>query len=71
MNKKTMTLLLCAMMSAAVFAQEEKKEFDSTPKIGGTIRSKYEFQTEEGEPNTSVENRDLPLDRWKSSNSIF
>ena len=69
--KKTMALLLCAMMSAAVFAQDEKKEFDGTPKIGGTIRSKYEYQTEEGESNTSVENRDLPLDRWKSSNSIF
>ena len=53
------------MMSAAVFAQDEKKEFDGTPKIGGTIRSKYEFQTEKGEPNTSVENRDLPLDLWK------
>ena len=54
MKKKTMTLLLCAMMSAAVFAQDEKKEFDGTPKIGGTIRSKYEYQTEEGEGRFEV-----------------
>ena len=54
MKKKTMALLLCAMMSAAVFAQDEKKEVDRTPKIGGTIRSKYEFQTEEGEGRFEV-----------------
>ncbi len=46
MKKKIMALLLCAMMSAAVFAQDEKKEVDRTPKIGGTIRSKYEYQTD-------------------------
>ena len=38
MKKKTMALLLCTMMSAAVFAQDEKKEVDRTPKIGGTIQ---------------------------------
>ena len=54
MKKKTMTLLLCAMMSAAVFAQDEKEEVDRTPKIGGTIRSKYEYQTEEGEGRFEV-----------------
>ncbi len=54
MKKKTMALLLCAMMSAAVFAQDEKKEVDRTPKIGGTIRSKYEYQTEEGEGRFEV-----------------
>lgn len=54
MKKKTMALLLCTMMSAAVFAQDEKKEVDRTPKIGGTIRSKYEYQTEEGEGRFEV-----------------
>ena len=54
MKKKIMALLLCAMMSAAVFAQDEKKEVDRTPKIGGTIRSKYEYQTEEGEGRFEV-----------------
>ncbi len=56
MKKKTMALLLCAMMSAAVFAQDEKKEVDRTPKIGGTIRSKYEYRTEEGGGTLRSEN---------------
>ena len=38
--KKTMALLLCAMMSAEVFAQDEKKEGECNLKIGVRIGSK-------------------------------
>jgi len=55
MNKKTMTLLLFSMMSTAMFAQASDGDaFDKTPKVGGTIRSKYEYQTEEGEGRFEV-----------------
>ncbi len=53
MNK---LMLLAAMLciSSAVSAQEETKKVDTTPHIGGTIRSKYEYQTEEGEGRFEV-----------------
>jgi len=55
MRKKTMTVVLLSMMTAAAFAQaSEGEDFDKTPKIGGTIRSKYEYQTEEGEGRFEV-----------------
>ena len=54
MNKKMMTMLLLSMMTAAVYAQNDEEEVDRTPKIGGTIRSKYEYQTEEGEGRFEV-----------------
>ena len=49
-----MTMLLLSMMTAAVYAQNDEEEVDRTPKIGGTIRSKYEYQTEEGEGRFEV-----------------
>ena len=55
MEKKTMTVMLLSMMTAAAFAQaSEGENFDKTPKIGGVIRSKYEYQTEEGEGRFEV-----------------
>lgn len=54
MTKKTITLtwLLCLLAGNALFAQQS--ESVSTPKIGGTIRGKYEFQTEEGKGRFEV-----------------
>ena len=50
-----MSVVLLSMMTAAAFAQaSEGEDFDKTPKIGGTIRSKYEYQTEEGEGRFEV-----------------
>ena len=54
MNKKMTTMLLLSMLTAAVYAQNDEEEVDRTPKIGGTIRSKYEYQTEEGEGRFEV-----------------
>jgi len=55
MKKKMMTMAMLSMMAASAFAQaSEGDTFDKTPKIGGTIRSKYEYQTEEGEGRFEV-----------------
>ncbi len=55
MNKKMMTMAMLAMMTASAFAQATEDEtFSKTPKIGGTIRAKYEYQTEEGEGRFEV-----------------
>lgn len=43
-------VMACAAMSAMA------QDVDLTPKIGGTIRSKYEYQTEEGEGRFEVRN---------------
>lgn len=56
MKKKTYLLMALTMVSMGMNAQNsgnsslEKgiEEFTKTMKIGGTIRSKYEYQTEEG-----------------------
>lgn len=47
MKKMFLMAALLMVSMASVNAQEEEK-VDKTPKIGGTIRSKYEYQTEEG-----------------------
>ncbi len=56
--KKVMYLVLAYLSLGCMEAeaQSEKKEegFDKTPKIGGTLRSKYEYQTEEGEGRFEV-----------------
>lgn len=55
MRKKTMTVVLFSMMTASIFAQANEGEtFEKTLRIGGTIRSKYEYQTEEGEGRFEV-----------------
>ena len=56
MKKKTTLVVLLSMMTASLFAQgnQDEEKIDKTPKIGGTIRSKYEYQTEEGEGRFEV-----------------
>ena len=56
MNKKTMmTMAMLSMMTASAFAQASDGDtFDKTLKIDGTLRSKYEYQTEEGEGRFEV-----------------
>ena len=62
MKKKTYLLIALAMVSMGMNAQNSEKsslgndvpEFVKTMKIGGTIRSKYEYQTEEGEGRFEV-----------------
>ena len=48
-----MAALLVAQV-ATINAQNSDDDVDKTPKIGGTIRSKYEYQTEEGEGRFEV-----------------
>ena len=59
MNKKTTTmLLLLSLFAMTAQAQKydngEEEKVDRMPKINGTIRSKYEYQTEEGEGRFEV-----------------
>ena len=57
MKKKTYLLIALSIVSMGMNAQNSEKsslgnnvpEFVKTMKIGGTIRSKYEYKTEEGE----------------------
>ena len=53
MKKMFLMAALLMVSMASVNAQEEEK-VDKMPKIGGTIRSKYEYQTEEGEGRFEV-----------------
>lgn len=57
MNKKkilALSFVLCASVSA--MAQEDNDKVDLTPQIHGTLRGKYEYQTEEGEGRFEVRN---------------
>ena len=56
-NNKTMkkNLIVAAVMACAAMSAMAQ-DVDLTPKIGGTIRSKYEYQTEEGEGRFEVRN---------------
>ena len=54
MKKMFLLAALLVAQVAAVNAQNNDESFDKTPKIGGTIRSKYEYQTEEGEGRFEV-----------------
>lgn len=51
--KKT-ALLTLACLTLTVASAQEEAPVDKTPKIGGTLRSKYEWQTEEGESRFEV-----------------
>lgn len=56
-NYKTMKKnLIVAAVMACVAMSAMAQDVDLTPKIGGTIRSKYEYQTEEGEGRFEVRN---------------
>lgn len=53
--KKMFVMAALLVVSVAANAQKKNEEgFDRTPKIGGTIRAKYEYQTEEGEGRFEV-----------------
>ncbi|MDY6205156.1 MAG: porin [Prevotella sp.] len=55
-NRKWLALLLLGVLSSPhkVVAQDDKHS--TTPRIEGTIRAKYEYQTEEGEGRFEVRN---------------
>ena len=54
-----LTVALCLLLGLGAQAQEE---VNLTPKIGGTIRSKYEYQTEEGEGRFEVRTARVNVD---------
>ena len=62
MKKKTMAAALLLLASTVAVAQDSNasgaqssvEDFIKTVKVGGTIRSKYEYQTEEGEGRFEV-----------------
>lgn len=55
MKKMFLMAALMVAQVATMNAQEKNPDgVDKTPKIGGTIRSKYEYQTEEGEGRFEV-----------------
>ena len=63
MNKKHMIALLALGMALPLAAQEQDDEkVDYRPNIHGTIRSKYEYQTEEGEGRFEVRNARISVD---------
>ncbi len=70
MKKKTYLLMALSMVSMGMNAQNSGKSsvekgienFAKTMTIGGTIRSKYEYQTEEGEG--TISRCVLPASTW-------
>ena len=67
MTLKMNRILAFAMMCAAVMpvmaqtASDDEEKIDLTPEIHGTVRGKYEFQTEEGEGRFEVRNARLSV----------
>lgn len=60
-NKKLILALLALCVGLPLHAQEEDK-VDLTPKVHGTIRGKYEYQTEEGDGRFQVRNARVSLE---------
>lgn len=60
-NKKLILPLLTLCVGLPLHAQEEDK-VDLTPKVHGTIRGKYEYQTEEGDGRFQVRNARVSLE---------
>lgn len=61
--KYWLTFLASLLLVTPAFAQEDKDEdVDKTPHIGGTIRSKYEYQTQEGEGRFEVRTARVNVD---------
>lgn len=60
-NKKQILPLLALCVGLPLHAQEEDK-VDLTPKVHGTIRGKYEYQTEEGDGRFQVRNARVSLE---------
>lgn len=59
-NKKLILPLLALCVGLPLHAQEDK--VDLTPKVHGTIRGKYEYQTEEGDGRFQVRNARVSLE---------
>ena len=63
MDKRILLPMLFAFFaSLPVAAGDDGDEVDRTPEVHGTIRGKYEFQTEEGEGRFQVRNARVSLD---------
>lgn len=60
-NKKLILPLLALCVGLPLHAKEEDK-VDLTPKVHGTIRGKYEYQTEEGDGRFQVRNARVSLE---------
>lgn len=60
-NKKLILPLLALCVGLPLHAQKEDK-VDLTPKVHGTIRGKYEYQTEEGDGRFQVRNARVSLE---------
>lgn len=60
-NKKLILPLLALCVGLPLHAQEEDK-VDLTPKVHGTIRGKYEYQTEEGDGRFQIRNARVSLE---------
>lgn len=60
-NRKLILPLLALCVVMPLHAQEEGK-VDLTPKVHGTIRGKYEYQTEEGDGRFQVRNARVSLE---------
>ena len=62
MNLRT-TLMAAAFLTLAGYAQNsEEKKFSPTLNVHGTVRAKYEYQTQEGEGRFEVRNARVSLD---------
>ena len=63
MDKKFLLLALSAIFAVVpMSAQDDGDKVDRTPKIHGTIRGKYECQTEEGEGRFQVRNARVSIE---------
>ena len=63
MDKKYLLLALSAIFAVVpMSAQDDGDKVDRTPKIHGTIRGKYEYQTEEGEGRFQVRNARVSIE---------
>lgn len=63
MNTKHFLVVSLALLTAIpVMASDDDDKVDLTPKIHGTIRGKYEYQTEEGEGRFQVRNARVSIE---------
>lgn len=63
MNRKVLLAVLFAVCaSATAMADDDEDKVDRTPKVHGTIRGKYEYQTEENQGRFQVHNARVSLD---------
>ena len=63
MNRKVLLAVLFAVCaSVTTMADDDEDKVDRTPKVHGTIRGKYEYQTEENQGRFQVRNARVSLD---------